>query len=379
MPRTISERVLFSAAPGLSRSLRVVRYGDPDARPKVYIHAALHADEAPGLLVCHHLLELLDAADARGEIRGQIVVVPYANPIGLGQSINGDHLGRFELSSGANFNRGWPDLTEAIAARVSERLTDDAEANRRLIRQAISDTLAERKPSREVDSLYLTLASEAFDADLVLDLHCDDEGLMHLFLHPPLWPEMSDLAAELESRAVFLQSHNSAWTFTDACAAPWLNLAERFADRPIPHGCIACTVELRGFIDVDDTIAHRDAQALVNVLRRRGFLAGEAPELPPLMCDATPLSAVDLIRTPTFGILIYRAELGERVEKGQPIADIVDPAAPRDDGTRFTVRSGTDGIVVTRRQRRLVSPHQVIAKIAGSEALGYRTGYLLED
>ena len=379
MARTTSERLLFSAAPGLSRSLRVVRYGDPEARPKAYIHGALHADEAPGLLVCHYLLELLDAADAKGEIKGQIVVIPYANPIGLGQHINGDHLGRFELSSGANFNRGWPDLTDAVAARIGDDLSDDAEENRRIVRQAINETLDARNPVREVDSLYLTLAREAFDADLVLDLHCDDEGLMHLFLDPSLWPEMADLAAELGSRAVFLQPGNGAWTFTDACSAPWLNLAERFGERPVPQGCVACTVELRGFTDVDDDTAARDAGALLNVLRRRGFVAGAADALPELQCEATPLSAVDVIRTPTFGVLVYHAGLGEQVEKGQAIADIVDPAAPRDGGARFTVRSGTDGTVITRRLRRLVAPNQVIAKVAGKEPLSHRIGYLLED
>ena len=379
MARTTSEQLLFSAAPGLSRSLRVIRYGDPEARPKAYIHAALHADEAPGLLVCHHLLELLDAADAKGEISGQVVVVPYANPIGLGQHINGDHLGRFELASGANFNRGWPDLSDAVADRIGDDLNDDAEENRGIIRGAINGTLNERNPVREVDSLYLALAREAFDADLVLDLHCDDEGLMHLFLDPSLWPEMSDLAAALGSRAVFLQPADGAWTFTDACSAPWLSLAERFSERPVPCGCTACTVELRGFIDVDDATASRDARALLNVLRRRGLVAGAPDALPELQCEATPLSAVDVVRTPTFGVLIYHADLGEQVEKGQAIADIVDPAAPRDGGARVTVRSGTDGTVITRRQRRLVAPNQVIAKVAGKEPLSHRVGYLLED
>ena len=379
MARTSSERVLFSAAPGLSRSLRVIRYGDPEARPKAYIHAALHADEAPGLLVCHHLLELLDAADAKGEISGQVVVVPYANPIGLGQHINGDHLGRFELSSGANFNRGWPDLSATVANRVADCLSDKAEENRRIIRQAINDELDELNPVREIDSLYLTLAREAFDADLVLDLHCDDEGLMHLFLDPSLWPEMSDLAAELGCRAVFLQPADGAQTFTDACSAPWINLADQFRERPVSRGCIACTVELRGFVDVDDATASRDARALLSVLRRRGFVAGAPDALPELRCEATPLSAVDVIRTPTFGVLVYHVDLGEQVENGQPIADIVDPAAPRDGGARRTVRSGTDGTVITRRLRRLVAPNQVIAKVAGKEPLSHRVGYLLED
>jgi hypothetical protein len=69
------------------RALREAhRYGKPGARPKAYLQASLHADEIPGMLAAHHLIGLLDDADKRGEIKGEIIVVPVANPVGAGRS-----------------------------------------------------------------------------------------------------------------------------------------------------------------------------------------------------------------------------------------------------------------------------------------------------
>src|SRR5262249_61157541 len=85
------------------------RWGPRGARPKAYLHASLHADEIPAMLVLHHLIRLLDEADRAGAIKGDIVVVPMANPIGVAQVINTRHVGRYELAGGGNFNRNWPD------------------------------------------------------------------------------------------------------------------------------------------------------------------------------------------------------------------------------------------------------------------------------
>jgi predicted deacylase len=376
MPRQVTDIPLAAAGPGFHRTVRVVRYGDPDARPKAYIHAALHADEAPGLLVSHHLLDQLDAADARGEIRGQIVVVPFANPIGLSQFVNGDHLGRYDLASGTNFNRNWPNLSHLVAEAVGDALGNDPQANVAVIRRAIRDILDRRVARRPIDSLTLLLAREAFDSDLVLDLHCDDEGLMHLFVAPQFWPDLSDLAAELGCRAVFLQAETGGSTFSEACSAPWLALAARFPDRPIPLACQAATVELRGFIDVGDDLARADAAAMLRALKRRGYLeSSESLPIPEPACAATGFDACDVVRAPGFGVLLYHVELGEEVKQGQVIAEVVDPGAQ----ARTAVTTATDGVVVTRRLRKLIAANEVLAKVAGREPLPHRRGYLLED
>src|SRR5471032_468921 len=104
--KSVERLALLPGSPGTARHIAVHRYGGAGSTPKIYLQAALHANELPAMLVAHHLIALLDEADAAGRITGEIVVVPVANPIGLGQVVDGVHLGRYELASGQNFNRG---------------------------------------------------------------------------------------------------------------------------------------------------------------------------------------------------------------------------------------------------------------------------------
>ena len=90
---------------GTRREIVSFHYGPTDAGRKIYVQASLHADELPGMLVAHHLRLRLAALETAGRLRGEIVVVPVANPIGIGQSVLLTNIGRFELGSGENFNR----------------------------------------------------------------------------------------------------------------------------------------------------------------------------------------------------------------------------------------------------------------------------------
>src|SRR4051812_39990464 len=120
---------LTSATPGARLELLSLHFGHEGRGPKATLQAALHADEIPGLLVAHHLRERLAALEAAGRILGEIVLVPVANPLGLAQRVLHSPLGRFELSSGENFNRHYADLTEDVVARVEGRLVADAATN----------------------------------------------------------------------------------------------------------------------------------------------------------------------------------------------------------------------------------------------------------
>ncbi len=383
MPRHVERIVLSRPAPGTERVLRVYRWGDEAARPKAYIQASLHADETPGLLVAHHLTRLLDEAEAAGRLSGQVVLVPYANPVGLGQFVNGQQLGRYELSGGGNFNRHWPELDALVGEELDGRLTEDAEANVALIRETLKTALARQpEPSKELDRLRLALARQACDADLVLDLHCDDEALFHLFIIPQHWPALEDLARELGAQAVLLAEDSGGGSFDEAFSGPWLRLARRFPDAPIQPACQAATVELRGTADVHDEVACRDAEAILRVLVRRGYLegeGGETGELPPALCEATDLEACDTVKAPAAGVLSYRVGLGALVAKGETIADLIDPAAEDPQAARQEIRSATDGFLLSRCSHKFVSAGASVAKVVGRERLAHRTGYLLED
>ena len=90
-------------SPGSARSLVVHRFGRAGARPKAYLQAAIHANELPGAMALHHLLPMLVDAERRGRLRGEIVVVPVVNPIGLSQLVSNNHLGRYDFVGRENF------------------------------------------------------------------------------------------------------------------------------------------------------------------------------------------------------------------------------------------------------------------------------------
>jgi uncharacterized protein len=379
MARRSDRLPLLTASPATSRHLTLHRFGTEGAGPKIYLQASLHADETPGLLVAHHLYDLLAAADDRGEICGEILLVPYANPIGLSQFTNGDHLGRYEQGGGGNFNRNWPDLFGPVAEAIEGRLGGDATANVAVIRQAMRDHLAEQEAGSELQSLRLELARLAADADVVLDLHCDDQALMHLFLIPQHWPQAADLAADLRCQAVLLAEDSGGNSFDEAFSTPWIRLAARFPAHPIPPACLSGTVELRGRSDVDDATARQDAAALFHSLQRWGAVAGDPPPPPPALCEATRLDATDTVHSPLSGVVAYAVELGQRVAAGDVIAWVVDPTRTGR-AARTAVTTQADGPVLSLRAHRYVRPGMVLAKVVGKTPLPSRAGaYLLED
>ncbi|MBX7145859.1 MAG: succinylglutamate desuccinylase/aspartoacylase family protein [Alphaproteobacteria bacterium] len=369
---------LLSNSPLTKRQLAVYRYGTKGARPKIYLQASLHADETPGMLVLYHLNHLLKKAEQENNIIGEIVLVPVANPIGLGQILNGNLVGRYELSGKGNFNRAWPDLYLETVPCLEGKLTQNPEKNVNIIRQTIDEILKKQKITNELNALKLSLLKLAFDADFVFDLHCDDDALMHLFLIPDHWPAAQDLACDIHSQAVLLCADSGGHSFDEALSTLWSKLAQTFPNYPIPAACMAGTIEYRGQTDVDDNLAHQDAIRLFNFMQRRFIIKGIPPPLPKPLCEATDLAACDVLRSPIAGIVCYKHSLGSIIHQGDLVAEIIQPHL-LDLQIREPIYSNTTGLLLSKRQHKMVRPGDTIAKIVGKETLSYRHGLLLED
>ncbi len=380
MSKSIERIDLGAPSLGSTRHLSVHRYGRPGARPKAYLQASLHADEIPPMLVQHHLIRLLDAADKAGAIRGEIVIVPVANPIGSGQVVNSTLAGRHDAAGGGNFNRRWPDLFEGLAQRVNGKLGPDAAANVAAVRRAMGERLAEMSATSQLARKRVALARLAHDADFVFDLHCDSEALLHLYLNAVHWPEAADLSAEIGSRATLLCDDSGSGSFDETFIIPWTKLAAALGPQyPIPAVCLGATIEYRGQADVGDAFAESDATALFRFFQRRGLIAGDPGPLPKALCDATRLEATDVLRVEAPGVLAYRVDIGAQVKAGQAIADLVDPMADDPLTARQPICTQTDGLLLTRLFQKLVRPGDAIAKVVGRVPLAYRTGMLLDD
>ncbi|MEO0466155.1 MAG: succinylglutamate desuccinylase/aspartoacylase family protein [Pseudomonadota bacterium] len=360
---------------GTVHQIRIIRFGEAEARPKAYIQSGLHADELPGQLVIRELIkELTDAAE-RGLLIGQVVIVPQANPIGLSQVQGGYLQGRVEQGSGRNFNRDFPDLAALARRRIVGKFdTEDAAKNIDKIRGGMAKALNAMEPADAFEAQQVTLLKHASDADVVLDLHADNEALLHIYTEPDFWPEAHDLAAELDARAVLLCDNSGGSPFDEACSQPWAKLAKKQASAAIPRACFSATVELRSNNDVDPREARRDAIGLYRFLMRRAIVSGMPGALPRLLCEATALDAMQQVKAPVAGLVIYKLRLGDSVRVGDVIAEIV-PL----EGDPIEVKAVTDGKLFARHNQVWAWEGKVIAKIAGAEPLPDRTGHLLTD
>ena len=373
-----SSIALPSMTPGSQRSISVLRFGKTGARPKVYMQAAIHANEMPGTMAMHHLMPLLTEADKKGLIQGEIILVPTVNPIGQAQLVGNSHAGRYNLLSYENFNRNWIDLSDAVAERVGKKLGADAEANVRSIRKAAQDSLKALKPLNELSTLRVEVQKLSCDADFVLDLHCDIYAALHLFgaKNDVATGTLSSLAADLGVEAtMYNDPYPKALTFSGVNSALWARLAEQFPQANIPQACMSVTVEMRSQHDVSDALGQSDAQNLYRWLVRQGVVGGKAAPLKKLKATPAPMSGMDVGYSTCTGFLVFHVKPGAKVKKGQAICDVIDPANPHGAKGRTTFKSQTDGVIFSRRLDGYLSwPGQVMYRICGPKPLPHRIG-----
>jgi predicted deacylase len=349
-------------------------FGTPGSGKKVYIQASLHADEVPPMLVAHILKRELARLDAEGRIKGEVVLVPAANPIGLSQLIHGTPFGRFDLASGTNFNRSYRHVADALKTSLQGKLGRDADANAALVRAHARREVADWEPKSATETLKKALLSMAIDADIMLDLHCDNEAVLHMYTGTPLAARAMPLAALLGAQVVLLAKESGGEPFDEACGRLWWELHAHFGPAmPVPFGCLSVTVELRGEMDVRYDLAEKDAAALLRFLAHEGVLDLPLPlaPLPPALCEPTPLEGVDPIEAPHSGVLVFPKRLGERVTKGEPIADIVNPVS----GKTTTLHAERPGLLFASTAHRHLLRGMHVCKIASTEA--HRRGSLL--
>lgn len=364
---------LLSPSLGTQRQLTSLHFGQASNGRKAYIQASLHADELPGMLVAHELRGLLESAELRNEIPGEVVLVPVCNPIGLDQGLMHHQVGRFELLGMENFNRNYPDFFQLIKDRIGSNLTQEAELNKALVRKAMHQVLDEQVPGTELESLRRSLMKLSCDADVVLDLHCDFEAVLHMYVEEPMLGQMQPLAQLLGVHALlWARGSGPSISFDEALSGPWWRLQEHFATvAPIPLACASTTVELRGQTDVSGELARQDAAAILAYLRHTGVLAGPAPALPAALCEPTPLAGTEALHAPHPGVIDFAVAPGDLVKAGQVLVRLVDPLTPKE----TEVRSGIDGVVYARHNLRWATTGMELCRVAGKTPI--RSGNLL--
>jgi len=370
MQRT--DHVLPWSTLGTTRQLSVFRFGTGER--KAYIQASLHADELPGMRTAWELKKRLAELEQQGALKGVVELVPVANPLGLGQLLQGAHQGRFEFGSGKNFNRDFVELSEPVAELLEGQLGEDPRANIQMIRQAMA-TVLERLPApqSELQGMQRILLSHACTADVVLDLHCDADAALHMYALPQHWPQWRSLSAHLNIQVALLAEDSGGSSFDEACSLPWLRLSRLFPQAQIPLACLATTLELGGQADTGKQQAEAHAEGILAFLAEQGFISGDWPQPGHEACEGMPFEGTELLYAPHPGVVTFLRAAGDRVEVGEPLFEVIDPLSDQ----VSTICANTAGVLFAIERLRYAQPGFWLAKVAGRTAL--RHGRLLSD
>ena len=381
---SLYKEVISGDTPSAQFEIPIYEFG-PKGGKKIYLQAGMHADEHPGMLVLHHLIPMLESAEAEGILEAHFVILPVVNPLGLAHLSFHMHRGRYHPTNGLNYNRGWPDFAKRLIADtdfiadLSANGGGDKEVNKALVRARLAQYLQEMVPVTALDKQRQIVMSHCFDADMVLDLHCDDIALTHLFIIPQNLPRYQGLADRIGSLATLTAEDSGGGSFDEVWSGLWVSLAKALPDVAWPEPVLSVTVEYRGQGDVSDGLGYDDAQKLFDFFCDEGLVKA-APSAPRSAgAPPTDLAATQIVRVDKAGLIAYQVALGDRVEKGQVIAHLIalDGKAPIQE--RTAIIAETDGILFSMLQSKYVWPGTSIAKIAGTKRLESRAGYLLED
>lgn len=367
-------------APGSVTEFTWYAVGPADAPEKVHLQAALHADELPGTMLLHHLLPMLRQADDNGWLRARFTVMPMVNPIGMQNFTFYSHIGRYDTRTGVNYNRRWPDLFSLIRTQLSGRLKEDELFNVNLIRKAVLAWIEGQQPRTAAEQLRLLILKECHDAEFILDLHCDSDSLPYIYTSPELMPELQDLTDWMGAEATLTAADSGGGSFDEVLPLLYRKVAQANPGKPVPMATATATLEYRGQSDVHDTYGADDARRLWGFLCGRNLIDADPGPRPKSMPAATPFEATEIVRVDRPGMIAYRVDLGERVSKGQPIADLIALDGPEAFMSRMPIFAGTDGFILSRSLTKYVTRGANIAKIVGMQPLPSRRGaYLLED
>ena len=245
--------------------------------PSVYIQANMHGAEVQGNAVIYQLLELLKTL----KIKGDITLVPYANPVACNHK-NGEYtLGRFDPITGVNWNRMYH-FDEAMIMPFAEQHigASDEEVEARFKQLMLAGI--EQKLDHNIFGLTTgqriayQLQRLAHQADLVLDLHTGPISSKHLYC-----PEYCrDSAAYFDIPHTLIIPNNFDGALDEATFCPWWTLQDTFKtlgrNISISQGVLnkeSFTVELGSQEQIDLDVAHQDALGILSYLNYKGVLA----------------------------------------------------------------------------------------------------------
>lgn len=321
---TISQRILTlgTYANGDVFTVPVFTVNENADGPSVYIQANIHGAEVQGNAVIYHLLRLFEQHSPLAKI----TIVPYANPIGTNIKMGEYTYGRFDPTTGNNWNRNYYFNTEWVNDFVSEHKESAVNAIRDQFKARLAQQVREYLSDDALgisvgERLALELQLMAHDADIVLDLHTGPCSSQHLYV-----PEYAKASARYFSIPhTILVPNEFAGALDEATFCPWWELYDAFVaagrtDLELSTLFESFTVELGSHEQIDLTQALSDAENLLAYLSYKGVFSGDTFQPKQMKRYAAYLLNFKTYYAPAGGLVEYVAPLGKPLARGQTLA-----------------------------------------------------------
>ncbi|WP_299267675.1 succinylglutamate desuccinylase/aspartoacylase family protein [uncultured Psychrosphaera sp.] len=336
---------------------------------KVYIQSAVHAAEMQGSAVIFRLIEQLKHLTLNAEF----ILVPNCNPFGRTQRA-GEYLqGRYDATTGNNWNRFYhynpQDIEQFVALLTAEqiqKLKNDDESElitdfKSFLKQSLTSKLDKDWGVNTAQFLNTTLQEFAVDADLVLDLHTGPSSTRHIYSPEFLATSAQDFNIEniLSIPAQF------AGALDEASFMPWVYLSELMAKQgvTINYEVSAFTVELGSQENICLTQAQEDSAGILNYLQKNNLIDGFTG-VAPVEITTTLLKNYKTLFSRHAGMVEYLAKPGDKVNKGQVIARVLNSLEFDTKHAIVDVKAPSSGTIILHYPSAAVQVGTQLFKIA---------------
>lgn len=366
---SIEERPIKTLASGDVLKLKTFRFRSDEPGPTVCLQASVHGAEVQGQAVLYCLMDYL----RNNPFRGEFIITPIANPIGMNHKSGTFTTGRFNPINGDNWNRlyvnliaeasasGLVDLESFVAQRM-EASIDVIRVDYKLLLKKLINTF-QKNPAYSVNEkkrLFLTLQEIASEADIVLDLHTGPVAARYLYVANFLRKKSADLLFPFH----LMIPEEFAGAMDEAVFCPWVALSDEFAEQGQniePADLIETyTVELGSEERISFQEAQTDVLRILHLLGRRGSIESAAADDIRItleergeLYDHGYYCALDDYRTiysEAAGVCEYLVKPGDVLSPGTPMARILNlnllknPSSLSD--TIHEIRADEDMIII---------------------------------
>ncbi|MDJ0509206.1 MAG: succinylglutamate desuccinylase/aspartoacylase family protein [Crocosphaera sp.] len=332
MKPTIETLNLFKLASGDEFSLQLYQFVGQKRVKKVYIQSNLHGSEIVGNAVISQLIDSLSNLK-KGQLDGEILLLPVCNPLGTNQRNHFFSSGRYNSYDGKDWNRIFWDYEKFC--RDLDRFIED---NLKFDSLTIQENFLQKQKAAFQQQLEkincpssaplfeqyrYQLQSLSMDANYVIDIHSSSNKCIdYLFCFPG---EQQKSAKYFNINYGVLMDTYDGDAFDEAFMKPWLALEKRFETmgRKIKVDRESWTLELGSGMEMQPQSVAIGVAGIKNYLVNKGVLNLDGYKLQKTEITLVSRQQIKNYYAPTGGMIQNRLSLETFVKKGDKIYEIL--------------------------------------------------------